>query len=142
MFQKNHAICVCFNLNDCILLKKQSYDTVERCIYSTYLLPQSPPQPKPSRQPLGCYPFRSVPSFQHEQEQMKNRRIERRSAFGPWCRSSRRKLGLSPYCQDGGFGRYRRRRPRRNTFCLVPGLPFYRCRQPGVGNGSGWWSFR
>ena len=35
----------------------------------------------------------------------RSRRTERRRAYGPWCRSGRRKRGLLPRCRGAGYGR-------------------------------------
>ena len=57
-------------------------------------------------------------------------------------RSYRTKRDRQPCCRDAGCGPYRRPKRPRNIFYPVRCTPFYRCRLPDAGNGSGWSSYR
>ena len=54
------------------------------CRILTSRLPQSPQPARRSRQPWGCCPCRSNPSFPHGRARSWNRQTGRRCAYGPW----------------------------------------------------------
>ena len=99
----------------------------------TWKLLQSLQRPLRSYQPWGCYLRRSDPSSLRVRERRRSLRTAHRSAYVPWCRSCRRKQDLLPYCRDGGFYPFHRRKQRRSTSCRSHCTTSCKCLQRDAG---------
>ena len=86
--------------------KRERCSCSKRSMLNGSIKPEKQQQRRPRwRQPWGCCPYRSGPSSPRERARWRSRRTERRRAYGPCCRSGRRKRGRQPrYRMQGTAG--------------------------------------